>query len=148
MLAAVTGLLLAAPMTAEPPVAQADNDQYDQYMISHGMVSGAGTNCAPANPNCGQSPEFLLAEGRKACAAFAQGATDMSVTGQLEGSPGPLNPGPSVSLGRAGAENIVPLSTRSQRSYPAHLPCRRQLNTDHCAATTDQFSVAVDTKSE
>lgn len=26
------------------PLAQADNDQYDQYMISHGMVSGDGTN--------------------------------------------------------------------------------------------------------
>ena len=84
-----------------------DNDQYDQYMISHGMVSGAGTNCAPANPNCGQSLEFLLQEGQKACAAFAQGVSDMAVTGQLEGSPGPLNPGTSVNLGRAGAEDIV-----------------------------------------
>lgn len=88
-------------------VAQADNDQYDQYMISHGMVSGAGANCAPANPNCGQSLEFLLQEGQKACAAFAQGVSDMTVTGQLEGSPGPLNPGTSVNVGRAGAENIV-----------------------------------------
>jgi hypothetical protein len=86
-------------------VAQADNDQYDQYMISHGMTGGA--NCAPANPNCGQSLEYLLQEGQKACAAFAQGVTDMSVIGQFEGSPGPLNPGTSVSLGRSGAENIV-----------------------------------------
>lgn len=98
--------VLAAGIACAPLV-QADNDEYDQYMISHGMVSGAGNNCAPANPNCGQSLEFLLQEGQKACAAFAQGVSDASVIGQLEGSPGPLNPGTSVNLGSAGAEDIV-----------------------------------------
>ena len=100
--AAAIGAVLAAGIACAP-VAQADNDQYDQYMISHGMVSGAGTNCAPANPNCGQSLEFLLQEGQKACAAFAQGVSDMSVTGQLEGTPGPF----SQSLPRSTAGNVV-----------------------------------------
>ena len=44
--AVVIPAVLAAGIACAP-VAQADNDQYDQYMISHGMVSGAGTELCP-----------------------------------------------------------------------------------------------------
>jgi hypothetical protein len=86
---------------AVAPAAQADNDQYDQYMISHGEVSGAGANCS-VQP-CGNSLEYLLQQGKNACAAFAQGVSDTSITGQLEGAPGPY----SQTLSRATAGNVV-----------------------------------------
>ena len=99
MTAAVISAALAAGI-AFSPLAHADVDQYEQYMISHGMVSGAGANCAPANPNCGASLEYLLQQGKNECAAFAEGKSDQWLIGQLES-------GAPVNLGRAGAENIV-----------------------------------------
>ncbi len=76
-IAAVGAALMVAPTLtvgiACAPVTQADSPQtlYDQYMISHGEVQGAGTNCAPANPNCGYTSEWLLAQGRAVCAGQA-----------------------------------------------------------------------------
>jgi uncharacterized protein DUF732 len=64
------------------PLAPADNDQYDQYMISHGMVAGAGANCS-VSP-CGKSVEVLLAEGNQACADFRSGVSDTAETNRLE----------------------------------------------------------------
>jgi Protein of unknown function (DUF732) len=80
--AALVSVLAAGVACA--PVAWADNDQYDQYMISHGMVAGAGANCGSVSP-CGKTVEALLAEGRQACAAFASGVSDTAETNQLEG---------------------------------------------------------------
>lgn len=70
---AVLILAVLAAGIACAPMAQADSPQtqYDQYMISHGEVQGAGTNCAPANPNCGYTSEWLLAQGRAVCAGQA-----------------------------------------------------------------------------
>jgi hypothetical protein len=65
------------------PLAHADTDQYNQYMISHGEVQGA-TNCAPANPNCGESLQWLLQQGQNTCNALANGKDPGWLTGQLE----------------------------------------------------------------
>jgi Protein of unknown function (DUF732) len=92
------------------PTAHADSPDtlYDQYMISHKMVEGSGANCAESNPHCVYSSEFMLAEGHKVCDLSAQGYSDSSLIGQLEGSPGPLSvAGTNIGFGRAGAENIV-----------------------------------------
>jgi Protein of unknown function (DUF732) len=63
---------------------------------------------AESNPHCVYSSEFMLAEGHKVCDLSAQGYSDSSLVGQLEGSPGPLSvAGTNISFGRAGAENIV-----------------------------------------
>ncbi len=70
-------------------------------MISHGEVAGAGAICS-VDP-CGYSSEYLLQQGKNACAAFAQGVSDTSLTAQLEGAPGPY----SQSLDEASASNIV-----------------------------------------
>jgi hypothetical protein len=107
-IAVVAPAVLVAAGIACAPLAQADNDQYDQYMISHHMVEGSGANCAESNPHCVYSSEFMLAEGHKVCSAFAQGYSERSLIGQLEGDPGPLSvAGTNISFGRAGAENIV-----------------------------------------
>ena len=83
---AVMGAVLAASIACAP-LAQADNDQYDQYMISHGMVgSGSGQ----------YSLEYLLQSGNNECAAFREGKSDTFLIGQLESQ-----------MGRAQAENIV-----------------------------------------
>jgi hypothetical protein len=75
----VTPAVLAAAIACAP-LAQADssNDQFNQYMISHGMMG-----------------EYLQ-EGKNACAAFQSGQSEQSVTGQLEHR-----------LSRAESENIV-----------------------------------------
>ncbi len=72
------------------PLAQADSPEtlYDQYMISHGEVQGAGANCAPANPNCGYTSEWLLAQGRAVCSGQAtqsslEGIADRAVAGNI-----------------------------------------------------------------
>lgn len=56
------------------PLAQADpasNDQYDQYMISHGMTTDHDLGS-------------LLQEGSAACASLRSGQSDSSLTGALE----------------------------------------------------------------
>jgi hypothetical protein len=94
------GAALAATV-ALAPLAQASPTDYDQYMISHGEVAGAGANCSSAP--CGYSSEYLLQQGKAACAAFAQGVSDASLTAQLEGAPGSY----SQSLDMAVSSNIV-----------------------------------------
>jgi hypothetical protein len=95
-------MMVVAAFAAITPIATAHADSpatlYDQYMISHGMFGGP-------NP---YSSEFLLAEGRKVCVYSAQGYSDSSLIGQLEGDPGPLSvAGTNIGFGRAGAEDIV-----------------------------------------
>lgn len=69
--------------------AHADNDQYDQFMISHG-IAGSGP---------GQfSLEYLLQQGNNACAGSQAGRSDSFLIGQLESG---------QQLGRAQAEDIV-----------------------------------------
>jgi Protein of unknown function (DUF732) len=103
------GVAAFAAITSIPPAhADSPDTLYDQYMISHHMVEGSGANCAESNPHCVYSSEFMLAEGHKVCSAFAQGYSERSLIGQLEGDPGPLSvAGTNISFGRAGAETIV-----------------------------------------
>jgi hypothetical protein len=89
----VVPAVLAAGIASAPVVQASPNDQYNQYMISHGM---------------NESPEWLLQEGYNVCNYLGQGYSERSLIGQLEGDPGPLSmAGMSFSVGRAGAENIV-----------------------------------------
>lgn len=87
MKAAVVPAVLAAGITFAP-LAQtspaSDNDQYDQYMISHGMSD-------PAMDGVG-----LLAHGQQACQQLRSGQSERSITGDLEGR-----------VSRAEASNIV-----------------------------------------
>jgi hypothetical protein len=94
--AAASAAVLFAPLAHASPATN-----YDQYMISHGEVTGAGASCS-VDP-CGYSSEYLLQQGKNACAAFAQDVGDSSLTAQLEGAPGPY----SQSLDEASASNIV-----------------------------------------
>jgi hypothetical protein len=87
--------LIFAPLAHASPATN-----YDQYMISHGEVDD-GSICA-GHP-CGYSLEYLLQQGKNACAAFAQGMSDSSLTVQLEGGPGPYHQG----LDEATTSNIV-----------------------------------------
>ena len=77
---------LAVPLLALAPLAHADaaaNDEYDQYMIQHGMVRGTGT-CADSNPNCGETLGWLLQQGQNTCNALAAGKSPGWLTDQLE----------------------------------------------------------------
>lgn len=90
---AMLGLVIAPPMAAAPVHADG-NDQYDQYMISNGIVG----------ERQGQfTMEYIMAQGQEACSALRSGSSESSVIGQLEGAPGPLH----NTLGRAQAQDIV-----------------------------------------
>lgn len=71
----ISGVLLSIGIACAP-LAQAspasDNDQYDQYMISHGMSD-------PAMDGVG-----LLAHGQQACQGLRNGQSENSLTNQLE----------------------------------------------------------------
>jgi hypothetical protein len=72
---AVVAAVLAAGIACAPLVEASpasDNDQYDQYMISHGMSD-------PAMDGVG-----LLAHGQQACQALRNGQSESSLTNQLE----------------------------------------------------------------
>jgi hypothetical protein len=74
------------------PLAHADGvDEYDQYMIGHGLVSGAGAYCGNVEP-CGQSLDYLLSAGRAICNGTATAGDLM---------------GPRWGLGRAQAEDVA-----------------------------------------
>jgi Protein of unknown function (DUF732) len=79
--AVVVSAVLAAGGCA--PVVQADTDQYDQYMISHGAVQGTG-HCADSNPNCGETLGWLRQQGQNTCNALAAGKSPGWLTDQLE----------------------------------------------------------------
>jgi Protein of unknown function (DUF732) len=71
------------------PLAQADNDTYLQYLISHGVVEEGN------GPFGGDN---LVRVGHNACAAFQQGASDLSQMGQII---------QTYQTGKAQAEDIV-----------------------------------------
>jgi hypothetical protein len=68
--ALIAATVACAPMAQASPAS--DNDQYDQYMISHGMSD-------PAMDGVG-----LLAHGQQACQALRGGQSESSLTNQLE----------------------------------------------------------------
>jgi uncharacterized protein DUF732 len=69
---AAAAAIAFAPLAQADPNAASNNDQYDQYMISHGMND-------PAMDGVG-----LLAHGQQACQALRGGQSEASLTNQLE----------------------------------------------------------------
>jgi Protein of unknown function (DUF732) len=86
--AVVIPAVLAAGIACAP-LAQADNDTYLQYLISHGVVEEGN------GPFGGDN---LVRVGHNACAAFQQGASDLSQMGQII---------QTYQTGKAQAEDIV-----------------------------------------
>jgi hypothetical protein len=82
---AATSAVLATGIALFAPVAHADpasnNDQYDQFLISHGVDGD------------------LLQLGYDQCTALRAGSSEKVLIGQLET--------PGYNLGRAGAEDVV-----------------------------------------
>ena len=85
--AGLAASLLSAPLAHASPAS--DADQYDQFMISHGM-----TGDGPGK----YTLEFLLQNGTNTCAGINQGRDDPFLTQQLINAYG---------LGKAQAEVIV-----------------------------------------
>ena len=86
MFKAVLVSAVVAAGIACAPLAQADgNDQYDQFLISHGAFRDVLPN--------GNSP---LAQGQQTCAALRAGKSESFLIGQLESQ-----------MDRATAEDIV-----------------------------------------
>jgi hypothetical protein len=81
---------VAVAIVCGAAVAHADpasnNDQYDQFMISHGMTDGPS----------GYTLEYLLQAGYNQCAALKTGSSERDLIGALE-----------VQGDRASSENIV-----------------------------------------
>jgi hypothetical protein len=85
--AVIAAGVLSAPLAHADPAS--DNDQYDQWLISHGVVGdGPGQ----------YTLEFLLPTGTNECAALREGKSEVFLTGQLIDA---------YQMGKAQAEDIV-----------------------------------------
>jgi hypothetical protein len=78
--------LIFAPLAHADPDSASNNDQYSQFMISHGMTDGPS----------GYTLEYLLQAGYDQCAALRMGSSERTLIGALE-----------VHGNRASSENIV-----------------------------------------
>jgi hypothetical protein len=88
MRSAVASAALLVAGLACAPLAQADNDTYLQYLISHGVPdTGPGT-----------SSSSLVQTGNNECAAMREGKSDLFLMGQLIDAYG---------MGKAQAQDIV-----------------------------------------
>jgi hypothetical protein len=87
--AVLAASLIFAPLAHADPDSASNNDQYSQFMISHGVVGdGPGQ----------YSEDFLLQTGTNTCAAIKEGKSDSFLMGQLIDA---------YQMGRAQSDDIV-----------------------------------------